>query len=73
MRKVKLYGILAAVLLAAVVIMQNTTVVETKVLFMTIAMPRAALLALTFGLGIVIGVTIPFIWSRKKEKSAPLE
>jgi hypothetical protein len=36
-------------------------------------MPRAALLALTFGLGIVIGVTIPFIWSRKKEKSAPLE
>ena len=73
MRKVKIYAILAAILLAAIVIMQNTAVVETKVLFMTIAMPRAALLALTLGLGVLIGVTIPLIWSRKKEKSDPLD
>ena len=50
MRKVKLYGIIAAVLFAGIVIMQNTAAVETRVLFATIAMPRAALLALTLGL-----------------------
>ncbi len=66
MRKVKLYGIIAAVLFAGIVIMQNTAAVETRVLFATIAMPRAALLALTLGLGILIGVSLPLIWRRQK-------
>lgn len=69
MRKVKLYGIIAAVLFAGIVIMQNTAAVETRVLFATIAMPRAALLALTLGLGILIGVSLPLIWRRQQAKS----
>ena len=69
MRKVKRYGIIAAVLFAGIVIMQNTAAVETRVLFATIAMPRAALLALTLGLGILVGVSLPLIWRRQKAKS----
>lgn len=69
MRKVKIYAILIAVLIAGIVIAQNTAVVETQVLFMTIAMPRAALLALTLTVGILIGLGIAFIFKRGKSKA----
>lgn len=69
MRKIKLYGVLLAALLAIIVIGQNTAVVETKVLFMTIAMPRAALLAITLGTGILIGLGIAFVFRAKKDSS----
>lgn len=68
MHKVKLYGILTAVIFAGIVIMQNTAAVETKILLATIVMPRAALLALTLGFGVLIGLSLPFIWRRKKAK-----
>ncbi len=36
-------------------ILQNTQVVETKILFMTISMPRALLLIITFVAGFITG------------------
>lgn len=65
MPKFKIYVSLVAALFMAVVIAQNTTVVETKILFMTIAMPRAALLAVTLLIGIVIGFVLALGWGRK--------
>ncbi|MEJ2130137.1 MAG: hypothetical protein P8Y95_00565 [Gammaproteobacteria bacterium] len=47
-------GILA--LLVAIVILQNTDLVETRILFITLVMPRAALLLLTTVIGFVLGV-----------------
>ena len=69
MKKLKLYLALAATALLAIVIFQNTAVVETKVLFMTIAMPRAALLATTLLIGILLGLTIGWKYSRPKSAS----
>tara|TARA_R110002167_G_scaffold232598_1_gene437804 strand:- start:74 stop:307 length:234 start_codon:yes stop_codon:yes gene_type:complete len=69
MKKFKLYLALAATALLAIVIFQNTAVVETKVLFMTIAMPRAALLAVTLLVGIFVGLTLGWKYSRPKSVS----
>lgn len=71
MHKFKIYATLVIVLLVAIVIAQNTAVVETKILFATIAMPRAALLAVTLLAGIVIGVVLTLSWRRKKKSVTP--
>ena len=43
-------------LLAIIVILQNTATVETHILWITISMPRAILLAVTFALGALSGM-----------------
>ncbi len=65
LKKIKLYT--GLVLLAAVIILvfQNTQAVETKFLFMTMTMPRAALLAITMLIGIFIGILITLSISGK--------
>ena len=65
LKKIKLYT--GLVLLAAVLILvfQNTQAVETKFLFMTMTMPRAALLAITMLIGIFIGILIALSISGK--------
>lgn len=58
MTRVKLIiaGILA--LLALIVIFQNTAPMETRVLFITLTMPRAALLIGTALVGFIVGVLV---------------
>lgn len=58
--------IVAAVLavLLVIVIIQNTGEVETKLLFVTITMPRAVLLMVTLVLGFSIGLLAAGRWSR---------
>ena len=58
MAKLKIYGAVILIVLMLVVVLQNTEEVETKLLFITITMPRAALLALTLLIGIVVGMLI---------------
>ena len=61
--------ILAAVvgLLIVIIVLQNTEVVETKILFTTISMPRAALLFGTLVIGFALGVlTAGRIAARRK-------
>ena len=56
MKNLKTLLVVGIVLLVIIIILQNTRAVETKLLFMTITMPRALLLILTFLVGFVGGV-----------------
>jgi len=67
MHKFKIYTALVAAVLIAIIIAQNTTLVETRILFMTIAMSRAALLAVTLLIGIVVGIALALGWGWKKK------
>jgi len=53
-------------LLAIIVIVQNTATVETHILWITISMPRAVLLATTFALGALSGI----LFSMRRAKKA---
>lgn len=52
--------IIAAILalLTLIIVLQNTENVDTKVLFMTISLPRAALLFGTMVIGFILGVVM---------------
>lgn len=53
--------------LSLVLVFQNTESVETKIFFATLAMPRAVLLAITFVLGVVVGLLIPILRKRSSK------
>ncbi|MHC4706410.1 MAG: LapA family protein [Planctomycetota bacterium] len=56
MNKFKLIVAGVILLLVVIVLLQNTEAVETKLLFLTITMPRVLLLLVTFILGFVGGL-----------------
>ena len=56
MSRVKTLAIAVLVLLVIVVVLQNTQAVETKLLFLTLTLPNAALLFGTLVIGFTIGV-----------------
>ena len=56
MNKLKIVAIAAIALFAVVVVFQNTQPVETKLLFVTMTLPNAALLFGTLIVGFAIGV-----------------
>jgi len=69
MKKAKIVIIIVISILALVVSLQNTEVVETKFLFMAITMPRVLLLLLTFTLGFIGGMIAASIILKKSDKS----
>jgi uncharacterized integral membrane protein len=72
MKKVKLIAIIVISVLAFIIFLQNTESVETKILFMKVAMPRAILLILTFLAGLVSGIITTSLLLRKSEKKKPV-
>ena len=56
LRTAKILTIVTLAIVILIVVLQNTEAVETKVLFMSITMPRAALLSGTLIAGFVIGL-----------------
>ena len=54
--KLKIVAIAVITLVVVVVVLQNTQAVETKLLFLTVTMPNAALLFGTLIVGFAIGV-----------------
>jgi uncharacterized integral membrane protein len=68
MKKVKLIVIIVISILAFIIFLQNTESVETKILFMKVAMPRAILLILTFLAGFVAGTITTSLVLRKSGK-----
>ncbi len=56
MKNAKHIGAIILSILAIIVIVQNTDTVETHILWITISMPRAVLLALTFAIGVLSGI-----------------
>ncbi|MCF7975450.1 MAG: LapA family protein [Phycisphaerae bacterium] len=55
MVKVRIILVSLVLIGSLIVILQNTQVVDTRLLFMTISMPRALLLIITFVAGFVTG------------------
>ena len=74
-KKLRLSAAVVLAILAIVLIMQNLEPVETKLLFVTMVMPRAALLAVTMLIGIATGILISLGFSgkyaKKNNKSQP--
>ena len=68
MAKAKLIAALVLAVLVIIVVLQNTQPVETKILLMTIEMPRAALLATTMLIGMAVGMLIALSLSGRKAK-----
>ena len=66
MAKVKLVIGLVLVVLAIIIVFQNTDQVETKLLFATVIMPRALLLFLTTLVGFAVGVLVALSLSKKR-------
>ena len=56
--KLKLVALLVLAVLAIVLVIQNTQAVVTQLLFVTVSMPLAALLALTLLIGFAGGVLV---------------
>lgn len=68
MERAKLIGIVVVVLLTVIVVLQNIETVNTKILFLTLSMPRAALLFGTLGVGFIAGILVGNwlgIWRKK--------
>lgn len=62
---IKLLTSLILVATALIIILQNTQIVETRFLFMTVAMPRATLLGIAMLIGVFIGILLALTLSRK--------
>jgi uncharacterized integral membrane protein len=66
MTRAKLVVALGLVVLVLIVVFQNTQQVETRFLFVTLTMPRAALLAITLLIGVAIGMLVAVGLSAKR-------
>lgn len=67
--QVKLILAIVLVVLTVIVVLQNTAPVETRILFMTLEMPRAALLALTLLIGMLAGCLLTLVAIRRGSDS----
>lgn len=59
MNKTKLVAIAILSLLILIIVFQNIEPVDTKILFLTLSMPRAILLAFTWMIGAICGMLLP--------------
>lgn len=69
MTKVKIAIFSTIALLAIIVFFQNNETVDTKILFMTITMPRSMMLIFTLLLGVVLGIVASVFLRRRKAKA----
>ena len=69
MKNLKTIVIIAVLLLVLIVLLQNTKSVETRLLFVTITMPRAFLLFMTFVFGFVAGAVSTLTFFKKAGKT----
>lgn len=65
MRRLRIIAAVTLAALAVIVILQNTAPVETRLLFATVTMPRAALLILTTLVGFALGLLTSYIGRRR--------
>lgn len=66
MEKLRLIGALIGVVLLIIVILQNTEDVDTRILFVTISMPRALLIFISALIGAAVGMVAGTILNKKK-------
>lgn len=65
----KIIAVLVFVLLVLIVILQNTEEVETKLLFVTMNMPRALLLFINLLIGYLLGIVTMAVLKRRAQKT----
>ena len=65
--KIKIAVAVLIVALVAIVIVQNTESVETRLLFATVEMPRAMLLFLAVLMGFGLGLGAALMWGGRKK------
>jgi len=68
MNKIKLIAAAVLAILGIIIIVQNTAPVETRILFLTVTMPRFILLLITALLGFAVGLLSAFGFKVKKKK-----
>ena len=67
MNRFKMISIAVLTILGVIIILQNTEPVETKLLFLSITMPRAILLMGTTLIGFALGVLVALFFPRKEQ------
>jgi putative membrane protein len=70
MEKWRLIGALTGLVLLIIVILQNTEDVDTRILFVTVSMPRALLIFVSALLGAAVGIVAGMVLGKKKQQSA---
>ena len=73
MGRIKLILIVIMAVFCLIVILQNTAAVETRLLFVTITMPRAVLLFITTVIGFLAGVLVTVHFLRNRPSPQPKE
>ena len=67
MNRFKMISIAILTIVGVIIILQNTKQVETKLLFLSITMPRAILLMGTTLIGFALGILVSFFFQRKEQ------
>lgn len=67
MNRFKMISIAILTLLGIIIILQNTEQVETRLLFLSITMPRAILLMGTTLIGFALGILVSLFFQRKEQ------
>ena len=67
MKRFKMISIAVLAVLGVIIILQNTEQVETKILFFSIAMPRAVLLMGTTLIGFALGILVALFFPKKEQ------
>ena len=67
MKRFKMISIAVLAILGVIIILQNTEQVETRILFLSITMPRAILLMGTTLIGFALGVLVALFFPRKEQ------
>ena len=67
MKQVKIIAALILAIVCLIIVLQNTATVETKILFISITMPRAVLLLVTTAIGFALGVLVSLILCKKQK------
>jgi uncharacterized integral membrane protein len=73
MKKVTLIIILIVAVLGIIVVLQNTQAVDTRILFITVTMPRAVLLFVATMFGFAVGVLVSIALLRKSKSGKKAE
>ena len=69
--KIKIVVIVLLISLSLAVIIQNTTQVEARILFLTIPISLTVLIGGSLIVGYLLGLLTPMLWRRRQESSAP--
>ena len=69
MKKGKILLMAVLALLAIIIVFQNTEAVDTKLLFITVTMPRALLLIVVLLAGFILGLIAPISLYGKKDQA----